>query len=225
VTNETKEPAMTTTTTTTKTTTPTTHRTIASLDLPTKVPALITRARAIVQSLTGNSAFPTTDPPLTTVTAAIDDLEVSETATQSKVRGAAATRNVKRTTLVTLLHQLKADVQQVADASPEQAPTLIQNAGLSVKKTAVRAPRVFAAKPGTVTGEVELVARSAARRASYEWETSTDGGKTWVPAPPTLQAKTVVTGLTAGSAVQFRYRAVTKTGAEDWSQPVTLLVK
>jgi hypothetical protein len=69
------------------------------------------------------------------------------------------------------------------------------------------------------------VARSAADRASYEWEYSSDGGKTWSPAPPSLQAKTTVTGLAAGTSVQFRYRAVTKAGADDWSNPVTLLVR
>jgi hypothetical protein len=225
VTNQPKEPVMTTTTATTKTATPTNHRTVASLNLPTKVPALITAARAIVQSVTGNSAFPTMVPTLATVTAAINDLETAETATQSRVRGAAATRNAKRTALLTLLHQLKAGVQQAADASPEQATTLIQNAGLSVKKTAVRAPRVFDAKPGTVTGQVKLVAQSAARRASYEWETSNDGGKTWQMAPVTLQAKTTVSGLVPGSTVTFRYRPVTKTGEADWSQPVAMIVK
>jgi hypothetical protein len=225
MTNEPKEPIMTTTATTTKTATPTTHRTIASLKLPTKVPALITASRAIAQSVTGNSAFATMAPLLAAVTAAINDLETSETATQSKVRGAAATRDVKRTALLTLLHQLKADVQQAADANPAQATTLIQNAGLSVKKTALRPPRVFEAKPGTVTGQVELVAASAARRASYEWETSIDGGKTWQMAPVTLQAKTTVSGLVPGSTVMFRYRPVTKTGEADWSQPVTMIVK
>ncbi|HEX8792060.1 MAG TPA: hypothetical protein VF765_13990 [Polyangiaceae bacterium] len=30
---------------------------------------------------------------------------------------------------------------------------------------------------------------------AYEWQYSTDGGKTWVMAPSTLQAKTTVTGL------------------------------
>jgi hypothetical protein len=32
--------------------------------------------------------------------------------------------------------------------------------------------------------------------------------------------------MPAGTTVQFRYRAITpKTGAEDWSAPVSLLVK
>ncbi len=44
----------------------------------------------------------------------------------------------------------------------------------------------------------------AARRASYEWEYSTDGGKTWVAAPPSLQSKTTVTGLLSATMTQFR---------------------
>ena len=62
----------------------------------------------------------------------------------------------------------------------------------------MRSPRVFGAKPGTITGTAKLVTASAGHRASYEWEYSTDGGKAWVTAPATLQAKTTVTGLTPG---------------------------
>jgi hypothetical protein len=84
---------------------------------------------------------------------------------------------------------------------------------------------VFAAKPGATSGSVHLVTDAAARRASYEWQYSTDAGKTWVSAPSTLQAKTVVAGLTPGVTVLFRYRAVTKSGEGDWSQPQSLIVK
>jgi hypothetical protein len=86
----------------------------------------------------------------------------------------------------------------------------------------MRGPRVFAARPGTLSGQVKLVAPSAGRRSSYEWESSTDGGKTWEANSPTIQAKTIVTGLAVGSSVQFRYRTVTKTGAGDWSLPITI---
>ncbi len=85
-----------------------------------------------------------------------------------------------------------------------------------------RTPRVFAARPGAVSGTVNLVAASAGHRASYEWQYSTDSGKTWVALPPTLQAKTSVSGLTPGWSVQFKYRVVTKTGAADWSLPITM---
>ena len=72
---------------------------------------------------------------------------------------------------------------------------------------------------------MKLVTDSAGHRASYEWQYSTDGGKTWVDAAVTLQAKTTMPGLTAGSTVEFKYRPVTKTGEGDWSQAVSLIVK
>jgi hypothetical protein len=101
------------------------HRTIASLKLPTKVPALITYAQGIVKGMTANPSFPSPTPSLATVT------------------------------------------QQY----------------------------------------------------------SADGGKTWISVPSTLQAKTTVSGMTPGATALFRYRAVTKTGEGDWSQPTALLVR
>jgi hypothetical protein len=89
----------------------------------------------------------------------------------------------------------------------------------------VRAPRVFAAKAAAVTGTAKVIAPSAGHRASYEWEYSIDGGKTWVTLPVTLQAKTSVSGLVPGSTAQFKYRPVTKTGEENWSAPISLLVQ
>ena len=71
----------------------------------------------------------------------------------------------------------------------------------------------------------KLVAVSAGARSSYEWEYSVDGGRTRVTAPVTLQAKTIIAGLTPGATVLFRYRPVTKKGEGDWSQTVPLIVK
>lgn len=93
-----------------------------------------------------------------------------------------------------------------------------------MRKVVPRPLRVFNATQGPTTGTAKLVAASA-KRAAYEWEYSLDQARTWIAAPPSLQAKTVVTGLPAGGAVMFRYRAVTKVGAADWSPRVVLLVK
>ena len=131
----------------------------------------------------------------------------------------------KQAALVALLQELKAYIQKTADADVDNGSAIIQSAGVSVKKTPVRKPRVFAAVQGAVSGMAKLVTASAGHRSSYEWEYSIDGGKTWVAVPATLQAKTSVTGLTSGTTVQFRYLAVTKTGQGDWSAPVSLLVK
>jgi len=200
------------------------NRSIASLKLTRKVPALITQAQNIVEKMTSNPSFPSPTPSLATVTDAVNQLQVAESATLSRTKGAAATRNEKRTALVKLLEQVKNHVQTTADANVETATSVIQSAGMAVKKPALRAPRVFAAKPGAVSGSVNLVTHRAALRASYEWQYSTDSGKTWLAAPSTLQAKTTIPGLAPSSTVMFRYRAVTKHGEGDWSLPTSLMV-
>jgi hypothetical protein len=131
----------------------------------------------------------------------------------------------KRAALVTLLEQEKSYIQVTADASAENATSIIQSAHIGVKKTPVHKPRTFEALPGAVSGSAKLVAKSAGARSSYEWSYSLDGGKTWVAAPVTLQAKTTITGLTPGVTAMFRYKPVTKTGEGDWSQTVTLILK
>jgi len=148
-------------------------RALVSLKLPRPVPALIALAKSMVQAMTGNAAFPNPDPTLATVIQAITDLETAETAAKARTHGAVAIRNDKRAALVTLLEQLKAYIQKMADANPDNAAAVIQSAGVNVRKVAVHAKRVFGARPGTVSGTVKLVTESVARRASYEWQYST----------------------------------------------------
>jgi hypothetical protein len=202
-----------------------THTPIAILKLPHGVQPLITYARAIVTAMTANPHFPTPTPALAAVTTATDDLQLAETAALTRAKGTIAVRNEKRAALVTLLRQLKGYVQTVVDANAETGTSIIESAAIAVKKTAARKPRVFGAEPGVVSGSAKLVAPSAGGRAFYEWQYSLDGGKTWVAAPGSMQAKTTVAGLTPGASVQFRYRPATKSGEGDWSQPVTLIVK
>ena len=197
---------------------------IAILKLPARMADAITYAQAIVEAMTGNASFPTPTPTLAAIGAAISALQTAETAALSRVKGAVAVRNDKRAALVTLLKQLKAYVQTVVDANVENGGAIIQSATLAVRKTPAHKPRVFGAATGVVSGTAKLVAASAGPRSGYEWDYSLDGGKTWVQAPSTLQAKTTVTGLTPGATVQFRYRPVTKAGEGNWSQAVSLVV-
>lgn len=201
------------------------HNAIVSLLLPAKVADLISYATRVVTTMTGNPTFPTPTPALAAVTAAIGALQAAETAALTRTKGAATVRNEKRAALVLLLKQLGAYIQTVADATPENGPSIIQSAGVAVRKTPTRAARVFNAVQGTVSGSAKITAVVAAHRASYEWEYSTDGGKTWVPVAGTLKSSTTVTGLPVGTTAQFRYRAITKAGEGDWSQAVALVVK
>jgi hypothetical protein len=205
-------------------TTPIAHRSIAIFRMPRPAPALITFARAIVTAMTGNASFPKPTPTLPEVTTAINDLETAETAAQARTHGAATTRDQKRVALVALLEQLKAYIQQVADADRENGAGIIQSATLNVRKVPTRTKRVFAVTLGTLEGSIKLVTASAGHRASYEWEWSSDGGKTWQLLPATLQTKTTMTGVQPGT-YSFRYRAIIKTGAADWSQPVSITLK
>jgi hypothetical protein len=206
---------------------PTTHRprhTIVALKLPLSVSALITYAKGLVTRMTANPSFPNPTPALAAVTAAIDDLQVAEAAALARTKGAIATRDDKRAALVLLLKQLRGYIQTTADASVENGAAIIESAGAAVRKAPTRRARAFAAKPGAVTGTAKVVAVAAGRRASYEWQYSTDGGKTWITAPVTLQSKTTIAGLAAGATVLFKSRSVTKAGEGDWSQPASLVI-
>jgi hypothetical protein len=206
--------------------TPRTHKTVAVLKLPRALLALIAVAKAIVAALTSNkTSFPSPDPPLSTVSTAITDLETAQAAVVARTKGAVAGRQQKRTALVTLLVELQAYVQKVVDADVPHGAQLVGSAAMLVKRVAVPARRVFGAKSGAVSGAVVLTTATAGPRASYEWEWSIDGGKTWQLAPATLQSKTTLTGLQPGTTYMFRSRSVTKTGASDWGQPVTWIAQ
>ncbi|HEX8794059.1 MAG TPA: fibronectin type III domain-containing protein [Polyangiaceae bacterium] len=200
------------------------HRTLAALKLPRRVALLVAHAGAIVASMTDAPHFPSPVPPLWVVSKAISDLQNAETAALTRTTGTAATRNEKRTMLVSLLHQLRGYVQVIAEADPENARAIIESAGMFVRKEPERPLRVFSAKPGTASGEVKIVAPFAGKGTSYEWEYSIDGGATWFTMPPTIQSSTSLVGLTPGSRVMFKFRSVTRRGVSAWSEPIRVTV-
>jgi hypothetical protein len=201
------------------------NRSFVALKLPLPVPQLLKVAQAIIAALTNNALLPNPTPPLAVLTAGVQKLDAAETATKTRAPGTVPLRNMARVALLADLHMLKAYVQQVADANPDNAASVITSAGMTVRKAPLRTKAQFAAKAGPISGTVHLVAKAAAVRSAYEWEWSADGGKTWTGVPATLQAKTTIIGLPVSTACQFRYKAVTKTGEGDWSLPVVLLVK
>lgn len=201
------------------------HRSLAILKLPKVVAQIITFAQGVVTAMTNNPKFPSPSPALSLVTAAIAALGIAESAALTRAKGTATTRNDKKAALVALLQSLRTYVQNVADADAENSANIIQSAGFAVKKPAVHKPRTFEVVQGAVSGTAKVVCPTAAHRASYDWEYSIDGGKTWVVLPSTLQAKTSIAGLAQGTTVMVRFRAVTKAGVADWSQPAALFLK
>ena len=201
------------------------HRVIVVLRLPEPIGLLISVVRAILVAMTGNAHFPSPTPTLASVDSAVSDLEKAQAAALTRVKGATDTRNTARKALIALVDELRSYVQKIGDADAENAAAIFQSAGMGVRKAHVPAKRVFKVIQGASSGIVKVVAPAPSHRASYDWSWSTDGGKAWQIAPSTLQAKTQLTGLPAGSTVSFRYRVTTKAGESEWSDAINFLVK
>jgi len=202
-----------------------THRIVAVSKFPSPVVALLKYTQAFIAALTNNAFFTDAAAVIASLQAAFTALDTTETAAKTRAIGTVAARDNAKAALLTTLHGAKAYVQKKADATPDQAQAIIESVAMTVRKTPIRVKLGFTANPGVVSGSVHLAARAVGRRASYEWQWSADGGKTWTVLPGTLQAKTTVPNLPVGTNCSFRFRAVTKTGEGDWSQVITLLVK
>jgi hypothetical protein len=201
-----------------------TRRALVALNMPKRVPDLIVYANQIATAMTGNAFFPSPTIPLATFEANITALATAEQSVLTRVKGAAATRNVKLATVRSDMEQHKAYVQVVADANPSSSEAVIHSAGMAVKKLTARNKPDLAVTPGPVPGTAHLVAKSAGHRSAYEWQFSLDQ-KTWTAMPVTLQAKTDVSGLTSATTYAFRVRPVLKTGEATWSQVVVQLIQ
>jgi len=180
----------------------------------------------MVQGVTDNpTIIPSPNPSLAVLNADIASLDTAETAAKTRAKGAAADRNEKLAVVVSDVGLLRACVQKLVDANPENAASIAAAAGMSLKKAATRTKSDLTAKPSkTTSGTVSLVAKAAAKKASYQWEVSLDGGKTYTALPDTLKAKTSIANLTPGAVVSFRQRALTPAGSGNWSQVVSVMV-
>ena len=200
-------------------------RSIVVLKLSNKKKNVIAYAQNVAAAMTNNAHFPTPTPSLATFQTDIAALSAAEAAVLSRTKGAVEARNAKLLVVVGDLVNLKNYVQTtVATATPADAESIIQSAGMSVRKTRLHDKPALEAKQGSVTGTVNLIAKAAGKSAAYSWQYSTDQ-KTWTSVPQTLRSKAGVSGLTAGTTYYFRVQPLTRTGTEDWSQTVSLIVK
>jgi hypothetical protein len=195
-----------------------------TLDLPKPVLALLALAKAIQAAIAANPGiFKTPVPPLAQLASDLAALDTAQAAIAS-VKGAVEARNAKRVIVVADLHALRAYVQGLCDADPANAASIAQAAKMSTRPPPKHTKNDLNVKAGPTSGTLAITARLTVARASHEWEYSTDGGKTYLAAAPTLQAKTTITGLVPGTAVLVRHRAITKTGPADWSAAVSAIV-
>src|SRR5947209_7527903 len=127
-------------------------RHLVALVLPRTVPGLIQRAASIVSAMTNNPHFPSPTPKLGAVSAAAAALAEAQSVTARRTQGASAVRDARRKALLCLLQALQGHVQAVADeASSDDAPAIIETAGMWVKKVTPHHKPPIGVKQGPVS--------------------------------------------------------------------------
>jgi hypothetical protein len=212
----------------------TTNRTRAALLLNRKkVSTVLAVANRMYSAMLANmKLFPAATPPLPTFLSQIQDVEAAQLATGTRTRGTAAIRNAKLAILFTTMESLRMYVQTLCDANPEQAEVIITAAGMAIARVPSFHKPALAAKLGTQSGSVILeanatllVGKNVSKKATFNWEYSAGGGKTWIAAPSTPLTTTTIVGLTPLTTYEFRVCATVSKSTGEWSQAVSLLVR
>ena len=182
-----------------------------------KIGNFINKALFIVRSMTGNAWFPAPPVSLATVSTDIGNLVTAQTIALSRAKGTAQDRNDKKAIVLADLHQLLAYVQNVANLNPKNAETIIESSGFDFKLEAPHLKQAIAVKPkkgesGTMIATVKKIDGTMASL----WQTSADGGRTWVSLDPTAKGRIEITGLTPGSTLMVKHLPVLRKGKGTW---------
>jgi hypothetical protein len=189
---------------------------------PENVSDYLIGCRLVVSMMTGNPCFPTPTPTLAEVSTSLDSLEAREELARRGGKGMTQLRDVALRQAHTCMTLLRAYVQSVANAEPEQAEAIVHSAGMNVAKPRTRTKLPVEVRHGGAVGRVVLDAKALPKPVQYRWQMSTDQ-HTWTDLPETFKTKSVVEGLTPATFYSFRLKTVTRNGPSEWSQPVTIL--
>ncbi|MFO0758134.1 MAG: hypothetical protein U0359_16685 [Byssovorax sp.] len=200
------------------------HPPQAVLHLPRPTTLLLTYAKKVSAAMDGNPHFPSPVPSLAKLNASIAALDDAETAMGGGVVKTKK-RDADRLVVTQGLYCERQYVQTIADqqTSLADAETVIVSAGMFVRKMPKTQKAPLAVRPGMVSGTAVIIAAAVAPTAMYYWQWTT-GANAWTSLPETIAARTSVQGLTPATIHAFRFRALTRTGLMEWSQPVSLLV-
>jgi hypothetical protein len=195
------------------------------------IPDKVQKVRQFVTKMTGNASFPTPDPPLADVTAAVNKLESDYNDAQGKRQTAQAATNQQN------LSEAEADRLTTAlggyvDGVAKGDDAKILSAGMSTKAAATPVgplPAVsnLSAAGGDMDGEVDLNWQPLKGAKSYTVVKSTTGNvgnaADWTPAATGTKSKATVGSLTSGTRYWFRVAAIGSAGQGPWSDPATAI--
>jgi hypothetical protein len=199
------------------------------------ITGLFTRAQTIYTCLDADKeAYPAPNPPLPAYLVLIQNLASSQQLALARGRGAAAARDAVRDLLYIGMESERTYVQGLADMSTSPV-SVIQNAGLVVagfspytKPFLVLTP---GKQPGTVAcdANVGLLVGTGAKHPHasrfFNWEVTSDGGRTFVSLPSTPTGKTIIQNLTPLTIAGVRVSLTGADGPGTWSPVAGIVVR
>ena len=199
-----------------------------------QVPPLLAGGKEIWNGMSNHQAiFTAPNPTLSVLQTQIQALDTAQQNAATRGKGLAALRNQSAEVLYISLQLELVYVRSLCIASPEQALSIIQAAGMKVAGIATHPKPVLGAVLGSTPQSVilranvtALVGKSVARskRLFFNWSRTEDGGKTFLAMPSTPLARTTMTGLAPLIVHGFRVSVTTPSGTTPWTDMVTILV-
>src|SRR6185437_13112561 len=179
----------------------TVHRPRAVLKMNKRSTAEVTdKADAMCTGIGGDpTRFPNPNPTVSDVQAQNTIVSKAEVVAATRAKGAAQARNVQRSALVGMLEALLALVQGIANTrtTTEDAIATVA-AGLAVALVGKRLKEILAVTKGPEPNSVLLTANARAltggtrKKTTFNWQQTSDGGKTFITLPSTPIANTHV---------------------------------
>lgn len=191
------------------------------------VPELISRARQIGTSLTGNPNFTNSQSTVMQITAAADDLETANANAQAARQASLTATSIQREkteALALVLRQAAGYIESVAGDDETKllsAGVHIKSATSAVSTSALTAPAGLSASAGDQEGEIDLIWDKVKGAKSYVLERSPDppNATSWAHEAVITKSSATVNDLTSGTRYWFRVAAVTGGGQSGWSDP------
>lgn len=154
-----------------------------------------------------------------------DDLNAKQAAT---ITGGTPETAAKNKAFDALASALDADADAVEMVVKNDMEMLLATGYLPASTSRTRSPlsdTAIVSLMNNGTTQVLLRLEPVVNAKTYQAQTSTDGGKTWVELCISLQARRIVlTGLTPGVTYAVRARAIGgSTGASNWTAPASIM--
>jgi hypothetical protein len=184
----------------------------------------IVYAQFVLSQMMQNPLFESPPIPFAKIEADLAALEAAEVYTLTRHPASVATRNELFSVVWNALQTLRDYVQAVADAHRSNAASIVESAGMNVKRSSGHGRATFKARKGPNPGSVVLFGKREKGRASYEWQYSLDGVN-WLTGAWTVKASALLSGLEEGKRYFFRFRSVTRAGMGAFGQVLAFVVQ